>query len=80
MINDSTPSDWKDFDFTDHTDRSLITDISNTLNNLSRENRAKRRMQKLREDLVREHIENKKKQSSFLKSCFNKLIKSTVSN
>jgi hypothetical protein len=64
----------KDFDFTDHTDRSLVTDISNTLNNLSRENRAKRRMQKLREELVREYIDNKKQPPSFLKSLFSKLL------
>ena len=75
MRDNSTPSDWKDFDFADHTDRSLITDISNTLNNLSRDNRAKRRKQKLREDLVREYFENKQKQSSNLKSLLNKFIK-----
>ena len=73
MSGNTTPSEWE-FDFTDHTGRSFITDISHTLTNLSSENRAKRRRQKLRQDLVREHFEDKQRSRSRLKSVFRKLL------
>jgi hypothetical protein len=75
MSDNTTPSEW-DFDYTDHTDRRLITDISRTITSMSNENRAKRRRQRLREDLVREHIEDKQRPGSHLKSIFQKLFKS----
>ena len=75
MSGDTTETTWKKSDVTDHTDRSLITDISNTLSNLSGEKRAEYRRQKLRDELVREHIENKKQAPSILRSLFNKLVK-----
>lgn len=71
---DTTISDWEGLDFTDHPNRSLITDISQTLTNMSSENRTKRRKDKLREDLVREHIEDKQRPGSRLKSIFHKLF------
>ena len=75
MSDNTTPSEW-DFDYTDHTDRRLITDISRTITSMSNENRAKRRRQKLRKDLVREHIEDKQQPGSRFKSIFHKLFKS----
>ncbi len=75
MSGDATEPDWGNLDFTDHTDRSFITDISDTLGYLSGENRAQRRKQKLREELVHEHIENTKQAPSPLQSLVNKLIK-----
>lgn len=72
--SDTTISGWERSDFTDHTDRSLITDISRTLTNMSNENRAKLRKQKLRKDLVREHFRNQQRPSSRLKSIFLKLF------
>ena len=71
---DTTISDWERFDSTDHPKRSLIIDISQTLTNMSTENRAKRRKQKLREDLVLEHIEDKRRPGARLKSIFGKLF------
>ncbi len=73
---DTTISGWEGSDFTDHSNRSLITDISQTLTNMSIENRAKRRMQKLREDLVREHVEDKERPRSRFKSILHKLFNS----
>ncbi len=76
MSGDNTISDWEGFDFTDHTERNLITDISRTLNNLSSESRTKHRIQKLRAELVREHIENKQRPQPLLKSLISKFFKS----
>lgn len=69
---EDTISDWEGIELTDHTDRSLITDISRSLNYMSGESRAKRQRQKLLETLVREHIEDKRR-PSFMKSLLLKL-------
>jgi hypothetical protein len=73
--NDGKSSECEAFDLTDHTDRSLITDISRTLTNMSSEKRAKFRKQKLRKDLVREHFRDQQRSTSRLKSIFLKLFK-----
>lgn len=75
MSGDTTNTDWKNSDLTDSTDRSLITDISETLAYMSSENRAMRRRQKLREELVREYIESKEQPRPALKSWFRKFLK-----
>jgi len=72
--SDTTISEWEGFDFTEHTDHSLITDISRTLTNMSSENRAKFHKQKLRKDLVREHFRDQQHPTSRLKSIFLKLF------
>lgn len=69
---EDTISDWEGIELTDHTDRSLTTDISRSLNYMSGESRAKRQRQKLLETLAREHIEDKRR-SSFMKSLLLKL-------
>jgi len=76
MSGDSTNTDWESQDLTDSTDRSLITDISETLAYMSSEKRALRRSQKLREELVREHIESGKQSRSTLKSLIRNVFKS----
>ena len=73
MTADDTDSDWGDLDVTDRTDRSLITDISETIAYLSIESREQRRKQKLREELVRAHIEQQIQAPSILQSLVNKI-------
>ncbi len=75
MSGDTTLTDWKEYDFSDRTDCSLVTDISRTFNNFYGEKRAMRRMQKLREELVREHIETHKKTPTAGWAVFRKLFK-----
>lgn len=76
MSGDTRNTDWESQDLTDPTDRSLITDISETLALMSSEKRALRRSQKLREELVREHIESSKQSQSTLRSLIRNLFKS----
>jgi hypothetical protein len=75
MNGDTTETDWGDIDITDRTGRNLITDISLTLTNMSSKNRAKRRQQKLRQDLVREYIEGREYPKSRLQTILRKLFK-----
>ena len=70
---DTTRRNW---DLTDRTERSIVTDISESLSYLSIESRANRNRQKLRKELVRAHIENKNQAPSLLQSLVNNLIKS----
>ena len=55
-------------DFTDTTDRSLITDISDAMGLGSSTERARRRKQKLREALVHEHIQERERRKTRLAS------------
>ena len=55
-------------DFTDGTDRSLITDISGAIGIGSADERDRRRKQKLREALVREHIQERERHKARLAS------------
>ena len=73
MPRDDTDTDWGDLDDTDSTDRSLITDISETFAYLSPESRERRRKQKLREELVRAHFEQQLQAPSILRSIVSKL-------
>ena len=75
MTGDETGEDEESFDLTDNTDRSLITDISESLSYLSSKNRKNRQRERLRKELVREHIENQEKEPSLLQSLANKLTK-----
>ena len=56
----------------DVTDRNIITVISESLSYLSSESRGNRGKMKLREELLHEHIENKKLAPSILWSLANK--------
>ena len=73
MPGDETISIGENLDMTDTTDRSLMTDISESLFYLSSENRKKRKREKLRQELVRAHIENQKQTPSLLQSIAIKL-------
>ena len=73
MTGNETDTDWDDLDITDRTDRSLITDISETFAYLSNESRAQRKRQRLREELVRAHIEQQIQAPSILRSLVSKL-------
>ena len=75
MSGDNTISGWE-VDVTDYGDRSLMTDISLTLTNMSSKNRAKRRQQKLRQELVHEHFEQKQSPKTKLQFILNKLFNS----
>ena len=56
-MNDDTSLTGIDrIDITDLTDRSLITDISEALKQVSGKGRAERQRQRIRDDLVREHL------------------------
>ena len=77
MSGETTETDWESLDLTDTTDRSLITDISDAFSNLAGKKRAERRQQKLRAELVREHIENRKRPPTLLQAFAEKLLKRT---
>ena len=68
MAADETGDDRENFDITDNTDRSLITDISASLSYLSSKSRKNRQRERLRKELVREHIESQEMESSLLQS------------
>ena len=72
---DETGDDRENFDITDNTDRSLITDISASLSYLSSKSRRNRQRERLRKELVREHIESQEKEPSLLQSLANKLTR-----
>ena len=73
MARDETRDHGENLDLTDHTDRSLITDISASLSYLSSESRKNRQKERLRKELVREHIESQEKEPSLLQSLAQKL-------
>ena len=71
MVEDTTEPNRRD---TDVTDTSLITDITGRLYR-SAQSRAERRRRKLREELVREHIQNRQHPRPRLCAYIGKLIK-----
>ena len=75
MGEDTTDTNWEHIDVTDRTDRRLITDISESIAYLSGKSRDERRKQKLREQLVREYIENQEKSTSFVGSLIDKIVR-----
>jgi hypothetical protein len=75
MAGDKTGSDGGNLETADNTDRSLITDISDSLSYLSSESRKNRQRERLRKELVQEHIEYQKKEPSLLQSLADKLTR-----
>jgi len=73
MTGDETGDDAENLDLTDNTDRSLITDISVSLSYLSSKSRRNRQRERLRKELVREHIESQEKKPSLLHSLAKRL-------
>ena len=75
MAGDETRDNGEKFDITDNSDRSLITDISASLSYLSSKNRINRQKERLRKELVREHIASQQKEPSLLQSLAQKLTR-----
>ena len=75
MAGDETRDNGVKFDITDNTDRSLITDISASLSYLSSKNRISRQKERLRKELVREHIASQQNEPSLLQSLAKKLTR-----
>ena len=73
---DTTPIDAIDMlQATDGTDNSLISEISQSLGLMTEKQRYERWKEKLRKELVREHISAEQKNDSTTKSFFHKLFK-----
>ena len=75
MSEKNTDIAWDEIDMTSPTDHRFITDISETLSNLSAGKRAERRRQKLRAELVREHIENRNRAPGLLQGLVNRFTR-----
>ena len=75
MAGDETSDNGENLDITDSTDRSLITDITASLSYLSSKSRKNRQRERLRKELVQEHIEYQKKEPSLLQSLADKLTR-----
>jgi hypothetical protein len=75
MAGDETRDNGENLDVTDNTDRSLITDISASLSYLSSKSRINRQKERLRKELVREHIASQQKEPSLLQSLAQKLTR-----
>ena len=75
MPGEETSNVGENPETTEMTDRSLITDISDTLSYLSSESRKSRQKEKLRKELVRQHIEDQKQAPTLLQSIAKKLTK-----
>ena len=76
MSGNATDKTWEHPDSTDCDSRGLLADIADTLSYLSVENRAERRRRKLRQDLVRDYIEDKKQSTSLAQSVLVRMFKS----
>ena len=76
MARDETSGHEENLDLTDNTDRSRITDISASLSYLSPKSRKNRQKEKLRKELVCEHIENQEKEPSLLQSLAKRITQS----
>lgn len=62
-------------DNTDATDNSLITDFTQVVSCVVGKDRAERRQQKIRDELVRQYFGTDRSQVSSLKSSFRKLFR-----
>jgi hypothetical protein len=75
MAGDETRDNGENLDITGSIDRSLITDISASLSYLSSKSRINRQKERLRKELVREHIASQQKEPSLLQSLAQKLTR-----
>ena len=62
-------------DNTDATDNSLITDFTQVVSSVVGKDRAERRQQKIRDELVRQYFGTDRSDASSLKSSFKKLFR-----
>ena len=75
MSGDTAEKNWAKSDSANSAPRGLLTDIVGSLSYMSGENRAERKRQKLRRDLVRDYIEEREQPPSLLQSVVDKLVK-----
>jgi hypothetical protein len=73
MSNEITFPEIGKTDNTDATDNSLITDFTQVVSCVVGKDRAERRQQKIRDELVRQYFGTDRSQVSSLKSSFKKL-------
>ena len=62
-------------DITDATDNSLITDFTQAVSSVVGKDRAERRQQKIRDELVRQYFGTDRSEDPSLKSSFKKLFR-----
>jgi hypothetical protein len=75
MRGESTEISWDRIGITDATDRRFSANTSGALSNLSIKQRAERRRQKLRAELVREQIESMNRAPTLLQALIARIIK-----
>ena len=75
MSAENTEISWDRIHVSDSIERRFVTDLSGTVSNLSIKKRAERRRQKLRAELVREHLESMQRAPTFLQALIARLIK-----
>lgn len=75
MKGESTEISWDRIGITDATDRRFSANTSGALSNLSIKQRAERRRQKLRAELVREQIESMNRAPTLLQALIARIIK-----
>jgi len=75
MNQDTTLPGIGKSDYTDATDRNLVTDFTQVVSCAVGKNRAERQRQKIRDDLVRDYIDSDQEQSPKSKSVFRRLFK-----
>lgn len=75
MRGESTEISWDRIGITDATDRRFRANTSGALSNLSIKQRAERRRQKLRAELVREQIECMNRAPTLLQALVARIIK-----
>lgn len=75
MRGESTEISWDRIGITDATDRRFSANTCGALSNLSIKQRAERRRQKLRAELVREQIESMNRAPTLLQALIARIIK-----
>ena len=75
MNNEKTSSEKGETDIADVTDNSLITDFTQVVSCMVGKNRAERRREKIREEIVRQYIDTGQSETSSLKSSIKKIFK-----
>ena len=75
MNDEKTSSEMGKTDITDVTDNSLITDFTQVVSCMVGKNRAERRREKIREEIVREYLDTGQSETSSLKSSIKKIFK-----
>ena len=75
MSQDTTLPGIGKTDYTDATDRNLVTDFTQVVSCAVGKNRAERQRQKIRDELVRDYIHSNQEKSPKSRSIFRRLFK-----